>query len=169
MKPTQVLMVCLGNICRSPTAQGVLEDRVRRLGLERYILVDSAGTSGWHIGELPDARSRKAALRRGYDLSQQRGRQVTVTDFHDFDYVLAMDGQNLQTLKVLCPEGFAGHLGLLLEFSQKQTYLEVPDPYHGGSDGFELVLDLIEEAADGLLADILEKRPEIRALAKSVI
>ncbi|MCR6653682.1 MAG: low molecular weight phosphotyrosine protein phosphatase [Cellvibrionaceae bacterium] len=169
MKPTQVLMVCLGNICRSPTAQGIFEDRVRCLGLSQFILVDSAGTSGWHIGSPPDSRSCKAALRRGYDLSQQRGRQVSVQDFHDFDYVLAMDGQNLQALKALCPEGFAGHLGLFLEFSRKQTYLEVPDPYHGGSDGFELVLDLIEEAADGLLADILAKRPEVHAQAGPAI
>lgn len=169
MKPTQVLMVCLGNICRSPTAQGIFEDRVRSLGLSQLILVDSAGTSGWHIGSPPDSRSCKAALRRGYDLRQQRGRQVTVADFHDFDYVLAMDGQNLQALKALCPEGFAGHLGLFLEFSRKQTHLEVPDPYHGDSDGFELVLDLIEEAADGLLADILAKRPEVRAQARPAL
>lgn len=167
MKPVQVLMVCLGNICRSPTAQGVFEARVRDLGLADYILVDSAGTSGWHIGEPPDARSRKAAQRRGYDLSQQRGRQVAVEDFHDFDYILAMDRQNLQALKAISPVGFAGHLGLFLEFSRKQAYLEVPDPYHGGSEGFELVLDLIEEAADGLLTDILEKHPEIRAQARN--
>ena len=167
MKPIRVLMVCLGNICRSPTAQGVLEARVQQRHLADYILVDSAGTSGWHIGEPPDARSRKAAQQRGYDLSQQRGRQVTVQDFHDFDYILAMDRQNLQALKAICPEGFAGHLGLFLEFSRKQTYLEVPDPYHGGSEGFELVVDLIEEAADGLLADILEKHPKIHALARN--
>ncbi len=167
MKPIQVLMVCLGNICRSPTAQGVFEARIQQRQLAEHILVDSAGTSGWHIGELPDARSRKAAQRRGYDLSQQRGRQVTVQDFHDFDYILAMDRQNLQALKAICPDGFSGHLGLFLEFSRKQSYLEVPDPYHGGSEGFELVLDLIEEAADGLLADILEKHPEIRAQARN--
>jgi protein-tyrosine phosphatase len=167
MKPIQVLMVCLGNICRSPTAQGVLEARVLQRGLADCILVDSGGTSGWHIGEPPDARSRRAAQRRGYDLSQQRGRQVTVEDFHDFDYILAMDRQNLQALNAICPVGFAGYLGLFLEFSSKQSYLEVPDPYHGGSEGFELVLDLIEEAADGLLADILEKHPEIRAQARN--
>lgn len=167
MKPIRVLMVCLGNICRSPTAQGVFEACIQQSGLADLILVDSAGTSGWHIGEPPDTRSCKAAKQRGYDLSQQRGRKVSIDDFHDFDYILAMDGQNLQALKAMCPEGFSGHLGLFLEFSAQRSYLEVPDPYHGGSEGFELVLDLIEEAADGLLADILAKHPQIRAQGRT--
>lgn len=165
MRTVKVLMVCLGNICRSPTAQGVLEQRVRHRGLEHQIYVDSAGTSGWHIGEPPDSRSSRAAQRRGYDLRAQRGRQVTVADFVHFDYVLAMDQQNLQALKTICPADFAGHLALLLEFGQQTSYREVPDPYHGGSDGFELVLDLIEDAADGLLEHILNNRPDIRAQA----
>lgn len=167
MKPIKVLMVCLGNICRSPTAEGVLEARLQQRGLVEHIQVDSAGTAGWHIGKSPDERTCKAALERGYDLRNLRGRQVTVQDFHDFDYILAMDRQNLQGLDAICPAGFAGHLGLFLAFSRKQTYQEVPDPYHGGSDGFELVLDLIEEAVDGLLADILAKHPEIRAQVRS--
>lgn len=167
MKPTHVLMVCLGNICRSPTAQGVLEEKVRQRDLEHLIVVDSAGTSGWHIDEPPDPRSCRAALTRGYDLRHQRGRQVTVADFHKFDYVLGMDRQNLAALKSLCPADYSGHLGLFLEFGRQKSYQEVPDPYHGGSEGFELVLDLIEDAAGELLERILAERPEMRARAKS--
>ncbi|MBC6907184.1 low molecular weight phosphotyrosine protein phosphatase [Saccharophagus sp. K07] len=166
MKPTHVLMVCLGNICRSPTAQGVFEHRVRQRGLEHLIVVDSAGTSGWHIGEPPDPRSSRAARTRGYDLTSQRGRQVTVADFQQFDYILAMDEQNLRALQALAPKDYPGHLGLFLDFSEQKAYREVPDPYHGGSEGFELVLDLIEDAADGLLQHILAKRPEVRAQAQ---
>jgi protein-tyrosine phosphatase len=148
-------MVCLGNICRSPTAQGVLEKRVADRGLSQRIWVDSAGTSGWHIGEPPDVRSQKVALQRGYNLSAQRGRQVTVHDFDEFDFILAMDKDNLANLNALRPPHFSGHLGLLLDFSQQSTYCEVPDPYHGGNAGFELVVDLIEDAVDGLLEHIL--------------
>lgn len=149
----KVLMVCLGNICRSPTAQGVFEHRVQAAGLADAIHVDSAGTSAWHIGEPPDRRSQQAAYKRGYDISQQRGRQVQVEDFDRFQYILAMDQQNLANLEALAPRGYQGHLGLLLSFASANT-LEVPDPYYGGKDGFERVLDLIEEASDGLLASI---------------
>lgn len=166
MKQVKVLMVCLGNICRSPTAHGVLEALVQKRGLADHILVDSAGTADWNVGKSPDPRTSKAALERGYDLRDQRGRQVKVEDFYEFDYILPMDRQNLLDLKEICPEGFSGHLGLFLEFSRKQTHQEVPDPYQGGSEDFELVLDLVEEAIDGLLADILEKHPEIRVHAK---
>lgn len=159
MSTTQVLMVCLGNICRSPTAQGVFEHRVRQRGLDHCITVDSAGTSGWHIGEPPDPRSCGAARKRGYDLSTQRGRQVLAQDFLQFDYVLAMDFQNLQALRSLCPHDYRGYLGRLLDFAADRRRLDVPDPYHGGEAGFELVLDLIEEAADGLLQHILAHRP----------
>lgn len=151
MKKANVLMVCLGNICRSPTAQGVLEKLAKDRGLDGRVQVDSAGTSGWHIGEPPDLRSQKAAMTRGYDLSPQRGRQVSVHDFDLFDYILAMDHDNLADLEALCPAHFVGHLGLLLDFGQRGDYREVPDPYHGGSAGFELVLDLIEGASLGLL------------------
>lgn len=153
MKNVKVLMVCLGNICRSPTAQGVFEHYVAEAGLSDSIWVDSAGTSAWHLGEAPDPRSQQAALKRGYDLSQQQGRQVTVDDFDEFDYILAMDEENLRNLQALCPSHFSGHLGLFLEFGQS-NYQEVPDPYHGGAAGFELVVDLIEEASQGLLAQI---------------
>lgn len=158
MSKTRVLMVCLGNICRSPTAQGVLEHQVGKRGLGHLVEVDSAGTSGWHIGEPPDPRSINAALRRGYDLSTQRGRQVSEQDFAAFDYVLAMDEQNLQSLRALCPHNYGGYLGRLLDFAQNKQRRDVPDPYHGGSAGFELVLDLIEEACEGLLQHILQQR-----------
>ncbi len=149
-----VLMVCLGNICRSPTAQGVFETMVDNNALAHQIHVDSAGTSSWHINEPPDRRSQSAALKRGYDLSHQRGRQVTVRDFERYDYILAMDEDNLTDLKRLCPKDYKGHLGLFLAFNQQAEYEEVPDPYHGGGQGFELVLDLIEGASEGLLAHI---------------
>lgn len=154
MKTTRVLMVCLGNICRSPTAQGVLETSAAAQGLADRLHVDSAGTSGWHIGEPPDARSQQAALVRGYNLSKQRGRQVSVEDFDFFDFVLAMDSDNLANLERLRPSHFSGHLGLLLDFSPSQECRDVPDPYHGGDAGFERVLDLIEEASEGLLQHI---------------
>lgn len=154
MKTTHVLMVCLGNICRSPTAQGVLEKLVQARGLSGRIRVDSAGTSGWHIGEPPDSRSQATALSRGYDLTAQRGRQVSVHDFDEFDFILAMDSDNLVDLRSLCPSHFSGHLGLLLDFGSRPEYRHVPDPYHGGDAGFELVLDLIEDASEALLDHI---------------
>ena len=153
-QPVKVLMVCLGNICRSPTAHGLFEDLVAKKGLSEQIIVDSAGTSGWHIGSPPDRRSQAAARKRGYDLSAQRGRQATAADFARFDYILAMDEDNLYNLKQLAPPDYAGHLGLFLEFSTQMEYDEVPDPYHGGDAGFELVLDLIEDASEGLLRHI---------------
>lgn len=165
MKQVKVLMVCLGNICRSPTAHGVFEAVVTKRGLADHILVDSAGTADWNVGKSPDPRTAKAALTRGYDLSTQCGRQVSIDDFREYDYILPMDRQNLIDLQAICPEGFSGHMGLFLEFSRKQTHLEVPDPYLGESDDFELVLDLVEEAVEGLLEDILEKHPQIRAYA----
>ncbi|GIT23721.1 MAG: phosphotyrosine protein phosphatase [Gammaproteobacteria bacterium] len=151
-----VLMVCLGNICRSPTAHGVVEKHIHDRGLSEYIKVDSAGTGDWHIGEPPDSRSLEAAARRGYDLSRQRARQVEVNDFHRFDYVLAMDTANLQDLKRLCPAEFQPNLSLFLNFGS-QHYESVPDPYYSGAQGFELVLDLVEEASSNLLDDIIKQ------------
>ena len=159
MRSTHVLMVCLGNICRSPTAHGVLQTKVVERGLSERIRVDSAGTSGWHIGSSPDSRSSQVAKARGYDLSEQRGRQVNINDFDEFDYILAMDEDNLANLKLLRPSHFSGHLGLLLDFAQKHDYREVPDPYHGGSAGFDLVLDLVEDAVEGLLDHITRATP----------
>jgi protein-tyrosine phosphatase len=157
MKSVKILMVCLGNICRSPTAQGVLEAKIAQQGLSHVISVDSAGTSGWHIGSPPDPRSRKAASKRGYNIDQQKGRQVNDGDFNQFDYIFAMDKENLAHLKALCPSNFKGHLGLLLDFGQP-SLREVPDPYHGGTEGFEHVLDLIENACDHFIQH-LQKSP----------
>lgn len=154
MKTCNVLMVCLGNICRSPTAQAVLEQMAADRGMD--VRVDSAGTSGWHIGEPPDERSQREAKSRGYDLSVQRGRQVSVHDFDEFDYILAMDSDNLADLEALLPGHFTGHLGLLLDFGKRHDYTDVPDPYHGGDAGFTLVVDLIEDAVDGLLEHIAD-------------
>ena len=151
---TKVLFVCLGNICRSPTADGIFRNLVVREKLDQKIVVDSAGTGDWHIGKAPDARTVAAARQRGYDLSVLRARQVNVNDFAGFDYVLAMDKSNLMDLQRMKPSSYAGHLGLFLDFGSRGDYREVPDPYYGGKEGFELVLDLVEDAAQGLLNHI---------------
>ncbi|MDX9861209.1 MAG: low molecular weight protein-tyrosine-phosphatase, partial [Rhodospirillales bacterium] len=135
-------------------AEGVFRALVEREGLAGRIACDSAGTGSWHVGKAPDARMRAAAKRRGYDLDSLRGRQVTVGDFERFDYVLAMDGENLANLTVLCPPGREGRLGRLLDFAPGTGRRDVPDPYYGGADGFERVLDLVEAGVAGLLADI---------------
>ncbi|MDD9888890.1 MAG: low molecular weight phosphotyrosine protein phosphatase [Gammaproteobacteria bacterium] len=151
-----VLMVCLGNICRSPTAHAVLEKFIADRGLSQQIKVDSAGTGDWHIGKPPDPRSREAALKRGYDLSAQRARQVDVDDFQRFHYILAMDNNNLRDLGQRCPADFKHNLQLFLEFGSAE-YDSVPDPYYSGPEGFELVLDLVEEANRNLLAHIIKQ------------
>lgn len=160
MKNASVLFVCLGNICRSPTAHGVFNALLEREGLTHVVSVESAGISGWHIGEPPDSRTSAAAKTRGYDLTVLRGRQVNREDFELYDYILAMDKSNLSDLRDLCPQGFAGHLGLFLEFGSQQDYLEVPDPYYGGAKGFELVLDLVEDACSGLLSHLQSQKEE---------
>lgn len=151
---TKILFVCLGNICRSPTAEGVFRQLLQQANLHQQVLVDSAGTGDWHIGKAPDARTMAAAQKRGYDLSSLRARQVSAADFNEFDYILAMDNANLRDLQRLKPSSYRGHLGLFLPFGEQQDYREVPDPYYGEHEGFELVLDLIEDAAQGLLNDI---------------
>ncbi|MDE2309669.1 MAG: low molecular weight phosphotyrosine protein phosphatase [Betaproteobacteria bacterium] len=152
-----VLFVCMGNICRSPTAEAVFRACVEEAGLVRHILIDSAGTHDYHIGEPPDTRTQRAAQQRGYDMSALRGRQVGLPDFTRFDYVLAMDRANLAILQRLCPQPQRGRLGLFLEYASRHEEREVPDPYYGGADGFERVLDMVEDAAEGLLAHIREK------------
>lgn len=149
-----VVFVCMGNICRSPTAEAVFRHYVDQAGLTDRIRIDSAGTHDYHIGEPPDPRTRQAASRRGYDMAALRGRQVGVADFSRFDYVLAMDENNLSILKRLRPQNAGAHLGLFLEFAQRHDEREVPDPYYGGESGFERVLDMVEDAAEGLLGHI---------------
>jgi protein-tyrosine phosphatase len=143
-------MVCLGNICRSPTAEVVFRQQVEVAGLSHRIEVDSAGTSDWHKGEPPDSRSVHAASNRLYDLSCVRARQVEARDFEEFDYVLAMDRQNLAVLEELCPVGHEEKVELLLDYGNT-GWTEVPDPYNAGPEGFELVLDLVETACVELL------------------
>jgi len=150
----KVLFVCMGNICRSPTAEAVFRAKVATASLLDRITIDSAGTHDYHIGDAPDLRTQKAAARRGYDLSALRGRQVSAEDFLAFDYVLAMDNANLAILQRLQPQHSTAHLDLFLTFAKSCAHSEVPDPYYGGADGFELVLNLVEAAADGLLAHI---------------
>lgn len=150
MKVTRILFVCMGNICRSPTAEGVIRSIAECRGLPG-LEFDSAGTHDYHIGKAPDARATEAAAQRGYDLSALRARQVATRDFVYFDYILAMDRDNLDLLRQACPEAHAGKLGLFLDFAKGVEMSEVPDPYYGGPEGFEQVLDLIENAADGLL------------------
>ncbi len=150
----QVLFVCLGNICRSPTAHGVFMRHVNEAGLKKRILIDSAGTGDWHVGRPPDSRAQKAAKGRGYDLSRLRARQVRPSDFDKFHYILPMDEQNLADLERMRPAWYAGHLGLFLDFAANPDYQEVPDPYYGSNRGFELVLDLIEDASRNLLRHI---------------
>ena len=146
-----VLFVCAGNICRSPTAHAVLQQKIQHCGATGRVTVDSAGIGDWHAGEPPDRRSRDHAARRGYDLSALRARQVTRADFARFSHVLAMDQSNLAALQRLRPAGFGGELGLFLPYGRRGLR-EVPDPYYGGPEGFEQVLDLVEDAAEGLLA-----------------
>jgi protein-tyrosine phosphatase len=147
-----VLFVCLGNICRSPTAEGVFRAAVQRAGLAQRIRADSAGLGDWHVGSPPDRRAIQAARRRGYDLTSLRGRQVEVADFRRFGWILAMDETNMRALSDMQPPDFGGHLGLLLDFAPELGLREVPDPYYGGPDGFDRVLDLIEASTAGLLA-----------------
>ncbi|MDQ3268286.1 MAG: low molecular weight phosphotyrosine protein phosphatase, partial [Pseudomonadota bacterium] len=127
---------------------------VEEAGLVPYILVDSVGTHDYHIGNPPDMRTQRSALQRGYDMSMLRGRQVGVADFSRFDYVLAMDYANLDILQRLCPVKERGRLGLFLEYASRHDEREVPDPYYGGSDGFERVLDMVQDASEGLLRHI---------------
>ncbi len=150
----KVMFVCLGNICRSPTAHGVFAAMVKSAGLSDQIVVDSCGTSGWHIGNPPDERSVAMAAERGFDLSVLRASQIQIQDFETFDYVLAMDEQNLLDLKAIAPADYAGHLDLLLNFDSSTEIGEVPDPYYGGEEGFVLAVELIEAACEELLKHI---------------
>lgn len=149
----RVLFVCLGNICRSPTAEGVLRHKLREAGLADQIEVASAGTGDWHVGGPPDQRSQAAAKLRGYDLSAQRAQQVTRADFATYDLILAMDSNNLRNLKALQPARSKAELDLFLRRYESDID-DVPDPYHDSDQGFEYVLDLIERAADLLVIEL---------------
>jgi protein-tyrosine phosphatase len=153
----RILFVCLGNICRSPTAEAVLRALAAREAPELAIEVDSAGTAAYHAGEAPDPRTRQAAARRGYDLTALRARIVEPGDFERFDLILAMDRENLQVLRRRAPAGAHERLRLFLEFAPQEGPEDVPDPYYGGPNGFEEVLDLVEAAARGLLAHLRQR------------
>jgi len=153
-KEIRVLFVCMGNICRSPTAEAVFRHYVENAGLADKITIDSAGTHDYHIGDPPDARTQRAAEQRGYNMSDLRGRQVEERDFNRFDYVLAMDGANLSILQRLVPRNSEIQPQLFLKYARHHAEREVPDPYYGGTDGFERVLDMVEDAAEGLLQEI---------------
>lgn len=155
--PVAVLFVCMGNICRSPTAEAVFRQLVAFSGLEQQIRIDSAGTHAYHVGHPPDSRAISAAAGRGYDLTGGRARQVVIGDFTEFDYVLAMDADNLSLLREIAPLPLRDKPQLLLDFSTLYCGAEVPDPYYGGSRGFELVLDMSEDGAKGLLEHIRKK------------
>jgi protein-tyrosine phosphatase len=147
----KILFVCMGNICRSPTAEGVFRHKVAEAGLEDRIAIDSAGTHAYHVGQPPDLRAQKTALNHGFDLSEQRARRVTADDFEQFDYVIAMDSDNESDLHAVCPAGYEQRIHRFLKFAPSSMESDVPDPYYGGSNGFEKVLALVENAADGLL------------------
>ncbi len=152
-----ILFVCMGNICRSPTAEGVFRHLVAEQGHDTWIKTDSAGTHAYHVGEQPDHRAQQTASKRGIALQDLRARKVTTADFSRFDYILAMDRDNLAILQQICPPGEAHRLHLFMDFSNEFSEEEVPDPYYGGEQGFEHVFDLVESASRGLLHDILQK------------
>ncbi|MDT8364043.1 MAG: low molecular weight protein-tyrosine-phosphatase [Nitrosomonas sp.] len=151
----RILFVCMGNICRSPTADAVFRHYVRAAGLDRLIQVDSAGTHAYHTGEPPDRRAQQAALKRGYSMQGLQARRIGTSDFSRFHYILAMDRHNLSEMQRDCPPDHANKPGLLMQYSALwETCQEVPDPYYGGKQGFEIVLDLVESASQGLLQHI---------------
>ena len=154
MKKVSVLFVCMGNICRSPSAQGVFEKNVDDNGLKNQFNIDSAGTHSYHVGGKPDSRSVQAAMARNIDITQQRARKISQSDFEAFDYIVVMDNNNHMNVRMICPKNHQHKIYKMLEFVPSSKYTEVPDPYYGGDNGFELVLDLLEIASIGLLEHI---------------
>lgn len=153
MNKIKVLFICLGNICRSPTAHGVFLKKVEQAGLSECIEVDSAGTAAYHTDKAPDPRAIAAAACRGVDLKPLRARKAIPEDFLEYDYILSMDQRNIADMKRITPAGYLGHFGLFMAFADEPG-VEIPDPYYGEDQGFELVLDMVEKASDGLLKDI---------------
>ncbi|MFT5488329.1 MAG: protein-tyrosine phosphatase [Paracoccaceae bacterium] len=152
----RILFVCSGNICRSPTAEGVFLNLVRSRNLDNRISADSAGTGAWHQGQAPDARSQQTALTRGIDISDQRARAVRADDFAAFDLIMAMDSSHLHSLRASCPTAHIDRLRLFMDYAPETGIADVPDPYYGAGDGFARVFDMIEAASSGLLRDIEE-------------
>jgi protein-tyrosine phosphatase len=153
----KVLFVCMGNICRSPTAHGVFRALVEREGLAHVIGIDSAGTHAYHVGSMPDKRAQATARSRGIDLSDLVARRVELEDFAAFDYVVAMDQENFISLSQICPDRHLEKIQMFMDFAPGMRTREVPDPYYGGPSGFERVFDLVEAAAEGLLAEIRQR------------
>lgn len=155
--PSRVLMVCMGNICRSPIAEGVLRAKLRQLGLAGKVLVDSAGTHGYHTGEAPDPRAIRQAAQRGYDIAGLQARPVREEDFQRFDWLLAMDEANLTWLQRHRPADAPARAALLMTYARQHTeVMEVPDPYYGATAGFDRVLDLVEDACEGFVAQLTD-------------
>ena len=157
MAPHRILFVCLGNICRSPMAEGVFRRVVAEEGLTDSFVIDSAGLGDWHIGQAPDHRAQKAARTRGVDISGQSARQVVDEDFDRFDLLLVMDGSNYDELKARAPHEARGKIRPFLDYAPRAGSKDVPDPFFGGAEGFDRALDLIEAAAHGLLASLVGK------------
>ena len=155
MEKIKILFVCMGNICRSPTAEGVFAKRLKERNLGAYFDIDSAGTHAAHIGEAPDLRAQSAALQRDIDLNHIRARKVIMGDFEDFDYLLAMDDDNYAALMKACPEQYQDKVRYFLDYAPHLEEREVPDPYYGGKYGFERVLDMVEAASEGFLNTLL--------------
>ena len=155
---TRVLFVCLGNICRSPTAEAIMRRKLQDRGLERWFEVSSAGTGNWHVGEQPDARAMQAAITRGYDMSELRAKQIHENDFKYYDLVLAMDRSNVSNMRRVCPSGCLSKIGLLMGYVPHANQDEVPDPYYGGEDGFDQVLNMLEEACDNLINTVCAQK-----------
>ena len=147
----KILFVCMGNICRSPSAEGVFRNMVKEHNLSQFFYIDSCGTHGYHTGQSPGSRSQHAAMRRGIDISQQTARTIEQNDFNRFDYILVMDNHNRSFLQSMADEVYLNKIHLFLEYAENCKLIEVPDPYFGGEEGFEIVLDLLQQASIGLI------------------
>jgi protein-tyrosine phosphatase len=156
MSKIKILFVCMGNICRSPTAEGVFVALLDKKNLTERFWVDSAGTHAYHVGDAPDLRAQKAARDRGIELKHLRARKIVHSDFEVFDRILVMDDENFQSVEQSCPVEFRHKLGFLLDYAPHLNCREVPDPYYGGAYGFDRVLDLVEAASEGLLTSLLQ-------------